>query len=112
MYGGSVRGRSRFYTELIQAIKQRAGQDFPVICRINSSDYSEYGGLDFEASLETIGYLEEAGADSISLSAGIHASRPYMIIPGMGMEPAWNRKASAVVRSRVRIPVDDRGTNS
>ena len=51
------------------------------------------------------GYLEEAGADSISLSAGIHASRPYMIIPGMDVVPGWNRKASAIVRSRVRIPV-------
>ena len=54
MYGGSVRGRSRFYAELIQAIKQRVGQDFPVICRINSTDHSDYGGLDFDASLETM----------------------------------------------------------
>ncbi len=103
-YGGSVRGRSRFYVELIRAIKERLGASYPVICRINSSDHVE-GGLVLEEALETIGYLEEAGADSISVSAGMHASRPYLIVPGMTVDEGWNRKAGAVVRQRVRVPV-------
>ena len=52
-----------------------------------------------------MGYLEEAGADSISVSAGMHASRPYLIVPGMTVEPAWNREVGSVIRKRIRVPV-------
>ncbi|WP_315834890.1 NADH:flavin oxidoreductase [Bradyrhizobium prioriisuperbiae] len=39
-YGGSVEKRSRFYVEILRAIKTRLGEDYPVICRMNGSTCS------------------------------------------------------------------------
>lgn len=103
-YGGSVRGRARFFVELIQAIKYRLGDNYPVICRLNSDDCVP-GGMPLADTLETVRYLEEAGADSISVSAGMHASRPYMIIPNMAVEHGWNRASGAAVRRHCNVPV-------
>jgi len=103
-YGGDVRGRARFYVELVRAIKERLGEDFPVICRINGSDHVP-GGLELDEAIEIALMLEQAGADSISVSGGVHASRPYMVIPGMGVERGCYLRHSEAFRRRLRVPV-------
>src|SRR5690606_16747908 len=103
-YGGDARGRARFYVELVRAIKERLGEDFPVICRINGSDHVP-GGLELDESIEIALMLEQAGADSISVSGGVHASRPYMVIPGMGVERGCYLRHSEAFRRRLRVPV-------
>ena len=102
-YGRDVRGRSRFAVEIVAEIKRRM-DDYPVIFRMNSSDHAP-GGLELDEALQIARFVEEAGADSISLSAGIHASRPYRIIPGMAESEAWNRAAARAMRERVSVPV-------
>jgi len=103
-YGGDVHGRARFYVELVRAIKEHAGEDFPVICRINGSDHVA-GGLQLDESIGIALLLEQAGADSISVSGGVHASRPYMVIPGMSVERGCYLQHSEAFRRRLRIPV-------
>lgn len=103
-YGADVRGRARFYIELVRAIKERLGEDFPVICRINGSDHVP-AGLELDESIQIALMLERAGADSISVSGGVHASRPYMVIPGMGVERGCYLRHSEAFRRHLRIPV-------
>ena len=103
-YGHDTPGRARFGVELVQAIKAHAGADYPVIFRMNARDHVP-GGLELEEAVEIAALLEVAGADAISVSGGLHASRPYMIIPGMAVGHACYADCSAAVRRRVEIPV-------
>jgi NADPH-dependent 2,4-dienoyl-CoA reductase/sulfur reductase-like enzyme len=103
-YGGDLKRRTRFYVELIQGIKKALGDDYPVICRMNGHDYSP-GGLEIDEAVEIAAILEQAGADSISMSGGIHSSRPYRIVPGMGVERGCYVAYAEAVKKRVRVPV-------
>ena len=68
-YGGSVENRARIVREVLQSIRQCVGTDFPVMIKLNSSDFLQ-GGLDVEDMLATASMLEKDGIDAIELSGG------------------------------------------
>jgi len=103
-YGGNTQGRARFCVELIEAIKARLGRDYPVIVRMNGRDHVP-GGLELDEAIELAAMFEAAGADSISVSGGVHASRPYMVVPGMSVERGCYARYSEAIRRRVKVPV-------
>lgn len=103
-YGGDTKRRARFYVELVQGIKRELGKDYPVICRMNGSDYVS-GGLEIDEAIEIALMLEEAGADSISVSGGFHSSRPYRIVPGMSVERGCYVPFSEAMMKRLRVPI-------
>jgi 2,4-dienoyl-CoA reductase-like NADH-dependent reductase (Old Yellow Enzyme family)/thioredoxin reductase len=103
-YGGGTQGRARFCVELIEAVKARLGAAYPVIVRMNGRDHVP-GGLELDEAVEIAALLEAAGADSISVSGGVHASRPYMVVPGMSVERGCYARYSEAVRRRVKVPV-------
>lgn len=103
-YGSDLAGRARFCVELVQGIKNALGADYPVIVRMNGSDYFP-GGLTLEDSVEIAALLEAAGADAISVSGGVHSSQPYMVIPGMSVPRNCFAAESAAMRKRLQIPV-------
>jgi 2,4-dienoyl-CoA reductase-like NADH-dependent reductase (Old Yellow Enzyme family)/thioredoxin reductase len=103
-YGGSVRGRAYFCVRLIEAIKARLGKDYPVIVRMNGRDHVEHG-LELDDAVEMAAMFEAAGADSISVSGGVHASRPYMVVPGMSVDRGCYVSYGDAIRRRVKVPV-------
>lgn len=103
-YGGNTEGRARFCIELVRAIKQRLGSDYPVIVRMNGRDHVR-DGLEIEEAAEIAVLLERAGTDSISVSGGVHSSRPYMVIPGMSVERGCYVDCGDAIRRRLTIPV-------
>ena len=103
-YGHDTAGRAQFGVELVRAIKARTGADYPVIFRMNGRDHVP-GGLELDAAVESAVLFAAAGADAISVSGGQHASRPYMIVPGMATKRACYADYSAAVRARLDIPV-------
>ncbi len=68
-YGGSLENRARLLVEVIEAVKARVGEEFPVWCRIDSKEYRVEGGIIFEDAVETARIAERAGADAIHVSA-------------------------------------------
>jgi 2,4-dienoyl-CoA reductase-like NADH-dependent reductase (Old Yellow Enzyme family) len=54
--------------EIVKGIKERAGEDFSVICRINALEKLE-GGTTIEESKSVSKQLVSAGADAIDVSA-------------------------------------------
>lgn len=105
-WGGAIEGRARFFIELVRAIRSRVSGKFIVVCRINAHDGDGVdGGLELEDSLRAGELLEAAGADSISVSAGVHASRPYAPIPGMSVPRGAYVPLAAAFAQRLRIPV-------
>jgi len=74
-YGGAVEGRSRLLREVLHAIKSRVGPDFPVVIKMNGSDYLPLRpGLKTAELVEIAVMMERAGADAIEVSVGHYES--------------------------------------
>ena len=61
----SLENRARFMVEIIQAIKKRVGQDFPIIALINGTEFGHPLGTTSEESQGFAKLIEAAGADAI-----------------------------------------------
>ena len=70
-YGGSLENRARFLTEVIRAMKNRAGSDFPISIVLNGVEIGLEIGADncfsHENSREAARLAKEAGADAIQV---------------------------------------------
>ena len=73
-YGGNVENRMRFMTESIANIKKKAGDDFPIICRIAGMDPIPWGmGIEYWQEIAAI--LEKAGVHALEIYPRWHESR-------------------------------------
>jgi 2,4-dienoyl-CoA reductase-like NADH-dependent reductase (Old Yellow Enzyme family) len=70
-YGGSIAGRMRLLLEVVGAVREAVGPDFPVGLKLNSSDQLE-GGLDAEDALSVIAALDRTELDLIDISGGTY----------------------------------------
>jgi 2,4-dienoyl-CoA reductase-like NADH-dependent reductase (Old Yellow Enzyme family) len=68
-YGGDQPARTRLLIQILRRISSKAGEDFPLLVKMNSEDFLE-GGLTIEQMLETAGMLEEVGVAAVELSGG------------------------------------------
>jgi 2,4-dienoyl-CoA reductase-like NADH-dependent reductase (Old Yellow Enzyme family) len=68
-YGGSPENRARLVLELVQELKDGAGEDFPVMIKMNASDFRE-GGMTVEDAAEIASILAEGGICAIEPSCG------------------------------------------
>ncbi|MDE2215864.1 MAG: FAD-dependent oxidoreductase, partial [Planctomycetota bacterium] len=101
-YGGGIENRARFAREMVIAIKETVGKDYPVIFRMSGDDLVE-GGLKLEESVEIAKILEKAGADAFNVSPGWHESRtPIMLMAIPRMAYAY---LSSRIKSQVTVPV-------
>jgi len=69
-YGGSLLNRARIVREILRELKDRNGPDFPVIAKLNSSDFIPQG-LSVEESIEIARLLETDGLDGVEISGGM-----------------------------------------
>ena len=102
-YGGSAENRARFARRIVERIKERAGQDFPVIVRINMYDDME-GGVAPDEVVRQAELMQSAGADAINISSGLEywttSTIPCYLFPEGPMLPMAER-----VKEAVSIPV-------
>jgi 2,4-dienoyl-CoA reductase-like NADH-dependent reductase (Old Yellow Enzyme family) len=68
-YGGSAENRARLVLELVHELKQGAAEDFPVMIKINSSDFRE-GGMTADDAAEIAAILTTGGICAIEPSCG------------------------------------------
>lgn len=77
-YGGSLENRYRIIDEIIKAVREKIGRDFPLLIKITCSDFFE-NGLTFSESLAVCKMLEKSGIDAIEVSGNIHGKAQKMI---------------------------------
>ena len=102
-YGGTIRNRARFAMEIIRNIKEKCGEDYPVLYRISAVEYVP-GGLEIEEAKVFAKYIEEAGADAIHCSQGVYATTHVIIPPSVIPRAAYVENA-AELKKVVDIPV-------
>jgi len=67
-YGGDVRRRARFLLEIIAAVKEAVGDDYPVWCRMDGKEYG-VEGITLEDAKQTARLVQEAGLMALHVSA-------------------------------------------
>ena len=95
----SMENRIRFHREVIQAVRQAVGENFPMALRLGGCDY-EVGGSTVEDCVEACRLLEQSGVDLLHLTGGMNG----FIRPGHG-EPGYFRDLSVPVKQTVHLPV-------
>lgn len=81
-YGGSSENRLRLLKEVLTAVRQQVGEDYPVQIRFSASDYIE-GGLTPEIIGDAVKALESLGVDAIHVSTGgLLPVKPAHVYPG------------------------------
>ncbi len=116
-YGGSFENRYRFAAEVVKAIKESCGDDFPVSLRysvesklkgfqkgiVPGEDAKELG-RDMEESQRAAKYLQDAGYDMLNADNGTYDSW-YWAHPPMYMPQNCNLEDVAHIKKYVDIPV-------
>ncbi|MDR1619424.1 MAG: NADH:flavin oxidoreductase, partial [Clostridiales bacterium] len=79
-YGGSLENRLRLLTEILQAIKEKAGQAFPVFIRVSGQHHFP-GGRTLDTFPEIIRKLDEAGYDGFDVDSGSYEAIEWIFPP-------------------------------
>ncbi|MDD5093174.1 MAG: NAD(P)/FAD-dependent oxidoreductase [Dehalococcoidia bacterium] len=77
-YGGDIQKRLRFFLEIIDLAKKKAGNDYTCICRISADEFMD-GGNTIEDTRQIVPVLEKAGIAAFNVQMGWHESTKPMI---------------------------------
>ena len=103
-YGGIFENRLRFGRQVIVAVRQKVGSDFPLVVRLNAKDYVD-GGLELEDAVEIARDLELLGVNAISITSGTMCeSVPFCLYPN-GTPKANLLPMAARIREAIALPV-------
>lgn len=105
-WGGPVENRARVLLEVLRGVKKACGRDFPVLVKLNSTDFLE-GGLTVEDAVRVAGLIDEAGIDAIEVSGGMAEAKKGSIWPGLRSEEdeGYFVDSAARIKKAVRVPV-------
>ena len=107
-YGGSIENRARIVLEVLGAIREKVGDQFPVLIKINSEDFVE-GGLNVKEMIQVATMLEKAGIDAIELSGGTVDSGKFIPVrPGKinsEEKEVYYREAAKRYKEKISVPL-------
>jgi NADPH2 dehydrogenase len=98
-YGGDVNGRIKIHLEVITAVREAVGEDFPILLRLGASDYMEGGSTIEDSKIAAIEF-KRAGIDILDISGGFCG----YIIPG-NSEQGYFSPLTKAIKEVVDIPV-------
>jgi N-methyl-L-proline demethylase len=106
-YGGSIENRMRFSMDVVEAVRERVGEDFILGCRlVCDEDWDR--GLSREEGIAIARRLAATGkVDFLNVIRGHIETDEALshVIPGMGARSAPHLDFAGEVRSEARLPV-------
>ena len=98
-YGGTLDNRLRLHREVIEAVRDAVGNNYPISVRLGGCDYMD-GGSTIEDSVYAAKVLEKAGVDMIDVSGGMcrYTRKGHT-------EPGYFQDMSSAIKKAVTIPV-------
>lgn len=104
-YGGSIENRARALLEVLEAIRNSVGPNYPVLAKLNAADFVE-NGLTLEDSLRVGVMLEKEGIDAIELSGGL-LNNPNLMKGRINTEEdeAYFREEARTFKGEISVPL-------
>lgn len=107
-YGGSFENRLRFLKEIVEAVREKTGEDFTVGLRLSIDDLEKEGST-FEEVVDILKYIDQeiGGLDYFNLIGGSSATfaSSVFIVPPATIPPAHFAPHAAKIREAVSVPV-------
>jgi 2,4-dienoyl-CoA reductase-like NADH-dependent reductase (Old Yellow Enzyme family)/thioredoxin reductase len=103
-YGGDLIHRSRFIVEVLQEVRRRVGDDFPISLRLSAEEFIK-GGYTVEDLKPLLPNFVKAGADLIHASLGTHGSPGGITSAPLEYEPGFNAGRAKKIKEVVNVPV-------
>lgn len=108
-YGGPLENRCRFIVNILRGIKEKCGEDFPVIVRLSADECYRYIGQEGKGytlaeGVKIAKILEANGADAIDVSSAGYDTFNYWLEP-VSFEPGWRKFMAKAIKEAVSIPV-------
>jgi 2,4-dienoyl-CoA reductase-like NADH-dependent reductase (Old Yellow Enzyme family)/thioredoxin reductase len=104
-YGGCFENRCRLLLEIVDAVRNAVGRDYPISVRVSAEDYMGDESYHLDENLKLCQLLEKHSVDVISVSAGgTENGRSHSLEP-ISYAQGWRRHLAKAVRSMVNIPV-------
>lgn len=102
-YGGTVENRARFGVEVVAAVREAVGSDYPILFRMSTQEYVT-GGITLVDTKVAAQMLEEVGVDCFHCAQGNYPTQ-YVIVPPFYTEKAAYVDNAAAIKSVVSVPV-------
>ena len=102
-YGGNLENRARILTEIIHKTKEKTGDDFAQLVRINGEDFVP-GGLSIEEVKELAKMLERAGISALDITCGVYECI-WNITGTQDHRDGWLMYLVESIKKVVNIPV-------
>ena len=102
-YGGDAKRRSRLPCEVVEEVRRKVGEDFPIIYRI-SADEGIAGGLTADDLEIAVRLLKAAGVDIFSVTSGNNET-PQEVVPPASYLPGFRVHLAERVRKLSNVPV-------
>jgi 2,4-dienoyl-CoA reductase-like NADH-dependent reductase (Old Yellow Enzyme family) len=107
-WGGSLENRLRIHCEIYRDIRQKVGEDYPVLIKIGVQDGFP-GGLEFSEGKLAAKYLAEWGFDALEISQGLRGSSnegtEFRTKINRLDREAYFRNWCAEIKKKVKVPV-------
>ncbi len=102
-YGGSVENKARFLVEIIQAVREEVGPDFPVWVRLNGREWGVENGITIEETKQVVPLAVEAGAQAIHVSG--YGAGSYITTAPISDTPGFLVPLAEEVKKLTNVPV-------
>lgn len=105
-WGGPVENRARVLVEILRGLRSALGREYPVIVKLNSTDFLE-GGLTLEDAVRVAILIESEGIDGIEVSGGMAEAGRGSVWPGVRSEDeeGYFAENAARIKQAVKVPV-------
>lgn len=98
-YGGPLMNRLRLHLEIIKAIKEEVGNDYPIAVRLGADDF-QAGGTTIHDSVEAARIFEKEGLALLDVSGGFSG-----YLNPLSKEPGYFKELTKALREAVSLPV-------
>ena len=109
-YGGTLENRLRFPVEVIRAVREALGSDFPILVKMNQLDGMPVG-IKLNDAVIIAQAFESAGATALIPSAGFTSKVPFLMLRGnlpitemSANQPGWVNKIGLTLFGRYMVP--------
>ena len=104
-YGGSLENRTRILREIVEAVRETCGPDFPLMFRVSIEEYIGQKGYHADTGIKICQLLESWGVDAINASASGTDSRLSQSVEPICYPQGWRKHLARAVKGTVSIPV-------
>lgn len=104
-YGGSFENRCRLPLEILDAVRNAVGPDYPISARVSVEDYMGDESIHLDEMIKFCQMLEEHSIDVISVTVGgTENGRSHSLEP-VTYRQGWRRHLAKSIRTMVNVPV-------